>query len=775
MAFGQMVRWRRVLFHGACVLLVGIWAQFAWTKPVIDLFPAVPSRGTDRPFAAGTFTEQEARQLIAVDQARQNVLLAAMASRQATALNHQAGHVVYTETAVASMIRALLAQRVSQQTFPEILSAQAKSYQRMMDLVAELQASWAEWTPLLDDLVGSLRAGEFENVDVRLKSLMEGGLAARAATSSQRAQRNQLRVVVTELRAELAVVRFQRVQASQLYEDAADMLSDDTAIESAALLLKSAYMAHWSRNAPRALDLLGRVVEMADRSMGQKSPFAEWRLLRWVSEVLSATIRKMEGDPPEALRHFREALQIEGGLDAQLLRKSEHAALRWSVRNAAFEIYLSLGDTGAAKQVLPQMLEIARTMSSDLGDQPPALEALWASQLVGADMDRFEGQSARALLGYSQALDSARRLVALRKSSRGSLVALRQSFQVFSNLPEGVLSAEDALAYGKDWQRVASSVVALEPEHLESRRELWESHKHLVDMQVKMKNPGHALDDAASLLNIAQEMVRDAPESEQALQSLLVSHEEVAKLKWMTGSKVGAMDHYGFAIEAARNRVRLVPEDDVAKTDLWRVLADLGDAQQETVRHDEARANLQSALDLAMSAVEKSDADVKWLERAGYSWLKVATFQTASGESDEGLEAFARSVTFERRFLEMSPDSTGWSYNLWFALVHWGKALADVARYSEAMEHQIASLKAAESAWKTESIRAEAVSCIWFSLREMGETMIKMGEIPAGLEKHRAARDLVNQQLQLDPASDLWASYARASTEDVKRVERMLH
>ncbi len=774
MVFGHMVRWRRALFHGACGLLVGWGAQSAWAKPVVGLSFAMPSQVTGRPFAAGTLTEQEARQLIAVDPARQGAMLAALASRQAAALNLHDGQEVFTEKSIAGMLRALLDQRVSQQALPEMLSVQSNAFREVMDLLVQLQMSRPERAPVLGDVVGALRSGEFEKVDAGLNALMEGILAARTAASSPRAEIDRWRAGVTGLRAELALVRFQRMQASHHYEDAAGMMSGEPTFESSLWLLKSASVAYGSRNVPRALALLERVVGMADRSVAQQSPSVEWRLLKWIGEVLAVTIQKTEGNPNEALRHFRGALQTEGGLDAQLLRNPEYAALRWGARHAAFEIYVSQGEAGAAKQLLPQMLEIARTMVSDMGDRPPALESLWASQLVAADMDRFDGQSARALLGYSAALDTARRLVALRKNSRGALVALRQSFQIFSNLPEGVLPAEDALAYGKEWQRVASSVVALEPEHLESRRDLWESHRHVIDLRTKMGNPGHAQDDTASLLNIALDMVRDAPESAQALQALVLSHEEVAKLKRTTGSKVGAMDHYGFAVEAARNRVRLVPEDDVAQTDLWRLLVDLGETQHETVRHDQAWANLQSALDLAMAAVEKSGADVKWLERAGYSWLKVASFQIAAGEPDKGLEAFARSVDYEQRFLERYPDSTGWSYNLWYAWLRWGEALADVARYPEAMELQIASLNAAETASKSEGSRAEAVSCVWFSLRAMGETTIKMGELSEGLKKLRAARDLASQQLQLDPASELWKSYVQASTEDVLRVERKL-
>lgn len=767
--------WRQVFVRAASALLFSVGAQTAVAKPAVaGLFVGIPAVGAVRQAPAATVTEQEARQLIAAEEANRGVLLAALASRQAEAFNREARRVHFTEAAVATMLRTLLAQRVAQQALPEHLSVQAHAYLLLMDRLKQLQGSLGGWTPMFEEIVGALRAGQFEAADGLLKETVEANLVARTAASSLRAQRDQARASLTELRGELAVVRFDSSEASRLYEHAAEMLPDEAGIEAAAWLLKSASWAYESQDPSRAMVLLKRVVGGAEHSMAQKSPFAEWPLLKWVGEAQSMLIQKTEGDSTEALRHFRLAVLTEDVLDTHALKSSEVAGVRWAIRNAAFEIYLSQGDMAAAKQAIPPMLEIARTMVGDLGDQPPALEALWASQLVGADMDRFDGQSAKALQGYLEALRSARRLVALRKSSRGSLLALRQSLQMFSNLPESVLSVDKALAYGKEWQVVASSVVALEPEHLISRRALWESHRYWVDVQVRKGNPGQALDDAAVLLNVALEMAADAPGRAQVLQSLLVSHEEVAKLKLVTGSKVAAIDHYGFAVEAARNSVRLMPGDNDAEVDLWRVLVDLGDAQQETVRHDEAWGNLQSALGLAMSAVEKPGADPKWLERAGYSWLKVATFQVAAGEMAKGQEAFAHSMNFERRFLKASTDSAGWSYNLWFALLHSGKALADLARYPEAMERQVASLKAAEGASQSESLRAEAVSCIWFSLREMGETMIKMGDLQGGLDKHRAAQGLANQQVRLVPASELWTSYARVSTGDVKRAERML-
>ena len=695
-----------------------------------------------------------------------------MATRQSAALNQQAGSVIYTEAAVTAMLQSLLAQQVSQQSFPAMLSSQAEHFRRLMDQLPQIQASQIEWREPLREAVNGIRSGAFGDADGRLIAVFQSALEIPVTTTSQRTQRNQMVAGLTALRADLAVVRFQLDGASHLYEDAAEMFSDEAAIEPAAWLLESALMAYQAQDSPRALALLGRVVEVSARQIDRRSPFSEWRLLKWIGEVQSTVVQKMAGNQTEALRHFGDALHTEEGLEPLSLSSPEHAYLRWNVRNAALEIYLSQNDIGAARRMLPQMLQIGRAMVKEQGDEPSALEALWASQLMSADMDRFEGQGSKAVLGFTEALGSARRLVERREGSRESLSALRQSLQMFFNLPEETLPAADALTYGREWQRVANKIVQLEPEHLESRRALWDSHKNLIAIQVRMGNPGHALDDAASLLNIAQEMVDDAPGSVQALQALLLSHEDIAKLKWVTGSKVGAMDHYGFAIEAARNRAGRLPNDDVAQADLWRVLVDLGDAQQETGKFGEALENLHVSRNLALSAVEKLDADAKWLERAGYSFLKVATIHGDLGETTNAVEAFARSVAFERRFLERSAGAAGWSYNLWFALSQWGKALLEGARFPEALKLQEASLELAESASKSEASREEAMSCMWFSLREMGETLIKMGELQGGLNKHRAALQMANRQVQVDPTAEQWKSYARSSQDEVNGLER---
>ena len=114
--------WRQVFVRAASALLFSVGAQTAVAKPAVaGLFVGIPAVGAVRQAPAATVTEQEARQLIAAEEANRGVLLAALASRQAEAFNREARRVHFTEAAVATMLRTLLAQRVAQQALPEAL------------------------------------------------------------------------------------------------------------------------------------------------------------------------------------------------------------------------------------------------------------------------------------------------------------------------------------------------------------------------------------------------------------------------------------------------------------------------------------------------------------------------------------------------------------------------------------------------------------------------------------------------------------------------------
>jgi tetratricopeptide (TPR) repeat protein len=346
--------------------------------------------------------------------------------------------------------------------------------------------------------------------------------------------------------------------------------------------------------------------------------------------------------------------------------------------------------------------------------------------------------------------------------------------QFFSKLPEGDLPAEDAMAYAREAQRVANAVVQLDPEDQTSSYALWDSCKNLVDIQVRMGDPGHALDDGVCMLNTAQELANRSPGDARALKTLLLSHEENAKLKLSTGSKVGGFDHYGFAVETARKRAEIDPDGEEAQADLWRVLTDLGDAQQKARQSDEALKSEASARDVALLNLAKPGFEKVWLDRAGFSFVRLADLHGERRESSEALDACAQAVAFGRRFLDRTPEADGWSYNLWFALSQWGKALSDVARFPEALNRQEEALRMAESASSREVGREEAMSAMWFSLRELAETMIKMGELRKGLEKHHKALHIAERQKQLDASSALWRSYELTSIEEVKELEKLV-
>jgi tetratricopeptide (TPR) repeat protein len=763
---------RLFAIYAALALVLCLHAQAANARSTIGMLIGGPLMGADRQFPAETISEQQVRQLIAA-RGDQRSLLRQLASQHTASLNHRAGTSIYTEGVVAEMLRALLAQAVPQQSWSELLSLQAERFQRLLEEGTKAHGSGAEWEKPLQGAVDAAQSGNFGDADSRLIMLSQRMLDVQPTTASQR-MRWQRRVAgVVAMRAHLAVVRIEFGEASLLYEEAVALYSDESAIEPNGWLLTSALVAAYAKDTPRALTLLDRVIEVSSVQLERGSPFAEWRLVKWMSEVQAAAIHSAAGNQADALKRFRASLDTEEGLKtSSLLKSPDLAYARWGVRSSMFGIHLKQNDTGSARQMLSQMRLMANALVKEQVDGPFAVEALWATQLTGALLDRVEGRASRAAFGYTEALETAKRLVDLRKASRASLTFLRESLGLFSTLPEGTLPSVDALAYGKERQRVANTLVQLDPDHLESSLALWDSYKNLVDVQVQMGNPGHALDDASSLLNVAQNIADRMPDDAKAVRNLFLSHEQYANLKMQTGSVVGAIDHYSFAVDVARKMIQLDPGNDALQDDLWNGLTSLSLAKLNSGNPGDSLTYQLLARDLTMANLGKGKDTELWQHNARYSFTKLGDLYRASGDLAEALKAFSLAVDFSRKVEQLGEAEETWSYSHWYALSKWGETLGKQRDFQAALLVQAEAKDYAERFAMSKDHQEEVSVALWFGLRNTGETLVEMGDVSKGKEEYLLALQLADRQLKDEPASATWQWYRQTSLAELEALKK---
>jgi tetratricopeptide (TPR) repeat protein len=295
----------------------------------------------------------------------------------------------------------------------------------------------------------------------------------------------------------------------------------------------------------------------------------------------------------------------------------------------------------------------------------------------------------------------------------------------------------------------------------------------LIEMQVQMGNPGHALDDAKALLKVAQKIEERAPDDPENLRRVFVGHEQNADLNLGTGGVAGAIEHYLAAVNVARRMVELEPGSDVAQAHLWTGLTGLSRSKLKDGNAKDSLAYQLMARDVTLANLKTGKGEGQWLHNARYTFTKLGDLYRGEADLGAELEACSRAVEFSRRVEQMGDASNQWSYSHWYALSQWGGTLAKHRKFQDALAAQAEAKDYAERFLMSKEKGDETALALWFSLRETGETFVAMGDVNQGQAQYRLALQLADRQVHDHPASAIWQSYHQTSLVELEALRKL--
>ncbi len=281
------------------------------------------------------------------------------------------------------------------------------------------------------------------------------------------------------------------------------------------------------------------------------------------------------------------------------------------------------------------------------------------------------------------------------------------------------------------------------------------AHRQLGDVYMEVGQTEDARRAYEQMLNLAEAMEKEDPQSIAVQRVLGVSHRKFGEVSFQLGNARSAQGSFVKALELAQQVATAYPEDAQAKRELLLDHLKMAAASLRLGNVTQAHDSSAQAMELAKALVAANPLNAKDKDSLAISYESLGNAKMQAGTVAVALKDFQEASTLRKALQVAHPKSTPANEKLAKAYERVGDASLFSGDWLTARDYFVKALDLREELAKVDPDDAQVAHNLTVAYGKLGDVTLQQGEAAKGRELFQKVLGRLEQAARLDPKNSL--------------------